>query len=783
MTKHLIPLLFFMQFLLLSRLQGQVTVFNTLISDESLSPSTLAYTPDGNILLLGKAEFSTTNADILLSLLATDGTPLWTKRIGGSGFETPRGLIRLNAGGYLIVGNTTSGSFGGDDILLVKIDETGAVLWSKTYGGSREDRGFSVLERSNGNIMIAGTTVSFGSGERDAFLLQTDANGTLLWSKTYGGVGNDNFFNIQPSGNDAFVLTGPTFSFGQGQHDIWATEVDEQGNINWIHLYGTSADEHSRIIRPTPDNGWLILGHQTPGTPAQRNGVLLKINEQGNLQWTRSFGGNTEELMGNFILSQDQSQVLISGHTRSGGPGDKNIFLLDLDLQGNFQEAFTFGESGDDELLFGSQQTLLELPGGGLLLSGELERNGKDELALLLLGNTPSDNCSVEDWTPNVSSINVSQNGVNPAVSLQPNTRVADISLVNEDYELVSRTLCLVPPLADFTIPDSLCVGDCVTPIDNSSGMPENWQWTFENADPMSSVAQEPGAVCFDTEGTYAIKLVVSNQAGVDSLTREIVVTSTGSVCPESPEAQFTIPAGICAGECIDLVENSSGNPDTWTWTFEGAEIPASTDPEPQDVCFPNPGTFSIRLVVENELGTDTSIQILNVLPVPTVDLGPDVELCPEDSLLLTPILPQGFSFSWNDGFPEIERVIRSPGTYQLEVFNDLCSAEDDVTVETLFCETCNVYIPNVFSPNEDGVNDRFSPYLSCPPLEYHLRIFDRWGNLVCAIGGDPDRGWDGFWRGKPAVIAVYVYLLEVKWEEGDNIVEKVYTGDVTLVR
>lgn len=781
--KHVIPFLLLLQLLILSELRGQPTTFNTLVSNESLEASALVSTPNGNILLLGKAEYNTTNADILLSLLTTDGTTLWTKKIGGNGYETPRGLIRLNDDNFLIVGNTTSGGFGGDDILLVKIDESGTVLWSKIYGGSQEDRGFSVLERTNGNLVIAGTTVSFGNGKRDAFLLQTNANGDLIWTKTYGGVEHDNFFNIQPSGEDAFVLTGPTFSFGQGQHDIWATEVDDQGNINWINLYGTSADEHSRIVRRTPDNGWMILGHQTPGTPDQRNGVLLKINAQGDLQWTRSFGGNVEELMGNFIVSQDQSHVLISGHTRSGGPGDKNLFLLDLDLQGNFREAFTFGESEDDELLFGAQQTMLELPGGALFLTGELQRSGKDELALLLLGDNPSDNCSVENWTPNVSGINLSVNGVNPVVNSQPNTQVADIDLVNEDYNLTSRALCLVPPVADFEIPASLCVGDCITPLDNSSGMPDDWQWTFENGDPMSSTAQDPGAICFDTEGTFTVKLVVANEAGADSLSREVVVSSTGTACPEPPVAVFTIPDTICAGDCIDMVENSSGNPETWTWTFDGAETPAGTEPEPQDICYPDPGTFTISLVVANEAGSDTLSQTLSVLAVPAVDLGTDVSLCPEDSLLLTPVLPAGFSFSWNDGFPEIERIIRSAGTYQLEVFNDLCSAEDEITVETLFCETCNIYIPNVFSPNEDGINDRFRPHLSCPPLDYHLRIYDRWGNLVCSIAGDPDEAWDGLVRGKAAAIGVYVYFLEVQWEEGDKVINKAFSGDLTLMR
>lgn len=762
---------------------AQNTSFNALTANESLIPGCMIPTPDGNVLLAGIIESNSTNGDILLTLRDPDGSRIWATRLNKSNYQTPRGLWALSDGGFLIVGTTSNGSFGGEDIILIKTDGTGNVLWAKDYGGIQEDRGFSVLETSNGNIMIAGTTISFGSGERDAYLIQTDADGNMLWSRTYGGAEHDNFFNIQPGPGNTFVLTGPTFSYGQGQHDIWAMQLDELGNIIWANLFGTSQDEHSRIIRPSPDGGWFILGHRGPGYQVAYDGLILKLNDQGELQWTRSFGGAGRELLGNFIINRAADRMLISGHTNSTPSGTNDIFYVDLDLQGNLQEAFTLGGPEEDELLFGAQQTLLERTNGAVLLTGELQINGKAEILLATLNGNAVENCSIESWMPDLVNVNLISNSANPTLNTQPNTQVSNLTFTNENYDPALRSYCQPPPVANFTVPDSICLGDCITPVDNSTDMPETWQWTIQNGSEIVRSGPDPGPVCFDTEGEFAIKLVVSNPLGSDSLTQTIIVSTTGSACPLPPVAAFSAPDTICAGQCIDLLENSTGNPDTWSWTFDGADTPVSAETEPENICYFTAGTFTITLVVANELGTDTLSQSLTVLPFPEVDLGPDASLCTGDSLLLDPLIPSGFSFRWNDGFPEVDRVIRAAGTYQLEVFNDFCTTEDEISITSLFCETCNVYIPNVFSPNEDGINDAFRPYLSCPVEDYQLQIFDRWGNQVCIIQGDPDSGWDGRTRGQPAPVGVYVYLLELQWPEGENMVTKQFTGDVTLVR
>ncbi|MBK7872673.1 MAG: gliding motility-associated C-terminal domain-containing protein [Saprospiraceae bacterium] len=94
----------------------------------------------------------------------------------------------------------------------------------------------------------------------------------------------------------------------------------------------------------------------------------------------------------------------------------------------------------------------------------------------------------------------------------------------------------------------------------------------------------------------------------------------------------------------------------------------------------------------------------------------------------------------------------------------------------------CKIYVPNAFSPNEDGVNDTFQPYVDCTVSEYDFKVFNRWGHLVFE-SQKPDQGWDGEVKGKPADANVYIYVLKVSYEYEGEVENEIKTGDVALVR
>jgi gliding motility-associated-like protein len=94
----------------------------------------------------------------------------------------------------------------------------------------------------------------------------------------------------------------------------------------------------------------------------------------------------------------------------------------------------------------------------------------------------------------------------------------------------------------------------------------------------------------------------------------------------------------------------------------------------------------------------------------------------------------------------------------------------------------CRVYVPNAFSPNDDGVNDTIEPFIGCPVTFYDFRVFNRWGQLMFS-SGKPEDGWDGTFKGRPADANVYVYLLRFSYDNEGQPRTETKTGDIALVR
>ena len=109
------------------------------------------------------------------------------------------------------------------DVYLIKTDENGNEQWSKTFGGSEFDAGYSVQQVADGGFIIAGLTESYGAGEGDVYLIKTDESGNELWSKTFGGVGNDSGYSVNQVADKGLIIAGWTSSFGAGFSDVYLT--------------------------------------------------------------------------------------------------------------------------------------------------------------------------------------------------------------------------------------------------------------------------------------------------------------------------------------------------------------------------------------------------------------------------------------------------------------------------------------------------------------------------------------------------------------------------------
>jgi hypothetical protein len=184
----------------------------------------------------------------------------WAKSYGGSDFENALSIQQTSDGGYIVAGSTDSFGAGNGDAWVLKLDETGDVLWQKTYGGTNHDYTQSIQQTSDGGYIVAGSTYSFGAGNGDIWVLKLDETGNVLWQKTYGGANYDMAKSIQQTLDGGYIAAGYTESFGAGYDDAWVLKLDETGNVLWQKTYGGTQDEEAKFIQQTSDGGYIVAG-------------------------------------------------------------------------------------------------------------------------------------------------------------------------------------------------------------------------------------------------------------------------------------------------------------------------------------------------------------------------------------------------------------------------------------------------------------------------------------------------------------------------------------------
>jgi len=155
----------------------------------------------------------------------------FAKTYGGTGYDYAYSVQQTSDGGYIVAGFTSSFGAGSTDIILIKTDANGNIIWAKTYGGTGYDHAYSFQQTSDGGYIVTGRTNSFGAGWYDAFLIKTDANGNIIWAKAYGGTDWDWAYSVQQTSDGGYIVAGYTESFGAGNYDIFLIKTDANGNI------------------------------------------------------------------------------------------------------------------------------------------------------------------------------------------------------------------------------------------------------------------------------------------------------------------------------------------------------------------------------------------------------------------------------------------------------------------------------------------------------------------------------------------------------------------------
>ena len=286
-------------------------------------------TPDGGYIVVGMTySYGAGNSDVWLVKADASGNKLWDRTFGGSEWDFASSVQPTADGGYIILGQTESYGAGGTDAWLIKTDPEGNPAWDKTFGGEDWDLAYSVTPTLDGGYVFTGATFSGQTGSEDLWLVKTDAAGNKLWDRTFGGPDIDVGRSVLQNSDGGLVVAGWITADTLGYREVWLVKTDAEGNEVWDRQFGGAEDDLGFAVRQTTDGGYVIAGMTYDSKGESRDDVLLvKTDGDGNKVWDRVFAWARWE-DGVAVQQTSDGAYIVAGYTDSFGEGYSDVPLI-----------------------------------------------------------------------------------------------------------------------------------------------------------------------------------------------------------------------------------------------------------------------------------------------------------------------------------------------------------------------------------------------------------------------------------------------------------------------
>lgn len=298
-------------------------------------------TDDNNLIICGN---SGSNLSILK--ISKTGTQIWRNDFEAGNNSYASGVTELS-GDLFICGKTSrNNSTTKNDILLIKANASGDTIWTKTYGGAEADYGTNIITTSDGNILIAAKTESFGAGSMgDIYLVKVNTSGDTLWTMSYPEQDQEVPFHLMETQNGEYLITGTNEDNGQNR-ELYLLKVSATGQQIWNKKIGPPTWKWGYSTIELSNGDLLTCGQHTASGYSQV--LLVKTNNLGNVIWEKEFGYTTLSEQGNSIKQNADGSFIITGSSYDVSTMKYDIILLKVDANGNQLFLKKFGSSISD---------------------------------------------------------------------------------------------------------------------------------------------------------------------------------------------------------------------------------------------------------------------------------------------------------------------------------------------------------------------------------------------------------------------------------------------------
>lgn len=657
----------------------------------------------------------------------------------------------------LNTGNSIACGFGygvgGFGTLLYGLSPQGDLLWRRVYEES--DKRVSVFDMyplPNGNALVL---FSIGVPQQPLGLLEriliaevSGANGAIVWQRYVGTNDNPGYYSRAVIAQDGIYLGGRLGDF------VSLAKLDFNGDLVWqstfndgsVAIVGEIAD-----LALSPD-GYLyaVARHFVPLGDVSDYFTLLKFTDQGDWLWARRYqidGGARLPYVSALSLS-DSGDPIILGSSYLPGPVSFVPFFLRTDSDGEVVSAWrrdanpTGGNTLQNIIPLGNDEFLLAFDGPSRAFQ-YVRYNLADGVKWTRYYDV-TDQAYVHFKT------RLGADGylysVCQRLNLFPLERISVVSRT-DDLLFDQASCCLkegILNLSDYTSAFQ------ATPVSYS---PQPGEWILED-------------FAFASSPVNVVRQFICQVADLS-----IALSDTA----------------VCAGGCI-TVQSASPEAGPLTWSVAGQQ--PTTSELPVEFCFDQPGAYQIKV----ESASDPCLRgvaTLRVFPIPAPNIAvSDSMFCPGECVRFTldSLLP-GYEYSWvfEGGEPATftgpeppEICYDQSGAYAVRAKVVGCGAEGVASVMPAYRPART---PNAFTPNGDGVNDRFFPLLDCPADPYRFAVYNRWGQKVFESLRSGE-GWDGSVEGRRLPSDAYIWVLELRdlRDDGEPVSE-LLKGEVFLMR
>ncbi len=289
-----------------------------------------------------------------LVLQAKSQAPLkFFTKFGYSGIDVGYAVKQTLDGHYIIVGSTSSYGFGNTDVLLVKLDNMGVLLWQKSLGGFVNDIGRSVELLPDSGFVVTGYTNSFGNGGYDAYIVRTDKNGTVIWQKTWGGMDWDFAWDSGISADNNIVICGTTESFGSGKKDAFTLKLNTiNGAILWQKIMGGSEDDEFKGIAFDNSNNVVVAGYTKSRGDVLGDMWAFYMDPLNGDSIRRLMYGSNKSDWANDVVVMPDNQTILAGGSDGITNGKKDAFRVWFNNTYQFDHYINFGLPNEDEEVY-----------------------------------------------------------------------------------------------------------------------------------------------------------------------------------------------------------------------------------------------------------------------------------------------------------------------------------------------------------------------------------------------------------------------------------------------